>query len=186
LAISRARKDELVAEYRQELEKSSGMMFANYTAIPMGQVDDLRRNARKQNGQIFVVKNTLMGLVLKEAGLEPPEDLLTGPTMVAFCYKDVPAVAKLFRDFTKEVEESRFEIKGCLLDGEFLLGKRAAAVADLPSREEVLAQVLRTINAPATQAVGVVASGIRQILNVVNAYVTKLEEAGGEPAEAAA
>jgi ribosomal protein L10 len=59
------------------------------------------------------------------------------------------------------------------------------AIADLPTREELMAQVLRTINAPATQIAGVVASGIRQVMNVVQAYVDKLE-GGDTPAEAAA
>ncbi|MBN2007646.1 MAG: 50S ribosomal protein L10 [Anaerolineae bacterium] len=186
MAISRARKDELVAEYKQQLAKCNGIMFADYNALPMAQIDSLRRKAREQNGQIFVVKNTLLSLVLKEAGLKPPEDLLTGPTLAAFCYQDVTTVAKLFRDFAKEAEETRFVIKGCMLEGHFLSSKQAMAVADLPSREVMLAQVLRTINAPASQVVGVVASGIRQVLNVVKAYVDKLEETGGNSAEATA
>ncbi len=186
MAISRARKDELVAEYKQQLAKCNGIMFADYTALPMAQVDSLRRRAREKNSQIFVVKNTLLSLVLKEAGLKPPEDLLVGPTLVAFCHQDISAVAKLLRDFTKEAEENRFKVKGCLLEGHFLSAKQAVSVADMPSREVLLSQVLRTINAPASQVVGVVASGIRQVLNVVKAYVDKLEGTGENSAEVVA
>lgn len=186
MAISRVRKDELVADYKQQLTKCNGIMFANYTALPMAQIDSLRRKAREQNSQIFVVKNTLLSLVLKEAGLKPPEELLAGPTLAAFCYQDVSAVAKLFREFSKEAEENRFAVKGCLLEGHFLSAKQAVAVADMPSREVMLAHVLRSINAPASQVVGVVASGIRQVLNVVKAYVDKLEGSGGNSAEVTA
>ena len=186
MAISRVRKEELVAEYKQQLSESNGMIFADYRALTVARMQDLRRRAREQGGQIFVVKNTLLNLVLKEEGLKPPESLLTGATIVGFCHQDVPPMAQLFRDFTKEVEEERFAVKAGMMDGRFFSKAEALAIADLPSREQLLAQVLRTINAPATQVTGVVASGIRQVLNVVKAYVDKLEEAGGASAEAAA
>lgn len=185
MAISRERKDTLVAEYQQQYAESAGIIFADYSTLTVVQLQDLRRRAREQNGRVFVVKNTLFDLVLKKEQLTSPEGLMTGPTIVAFCHQDVPPLAKLFRDFAKEMEEDRFIIKGGLLDGDFLTPDQAKAIADLPSRTQLLAQVLRTINAPATQTVGVVASGIRQVLNVIKAYADKLEEAGGKTAEAA-
>lgn len=186
MAISRARKDELVAMYRQQLTESNGIVMADYTALSVAHMQDLRRKAREHNGQIFVVKNTLLEVVLKEENLEAPERLLAGPTVVAFCHQDVPPLAKLFREFSKDMEEGRFAVKGGLMEGNFLTLKETLAIADLPSRDVLLSQVLRTINAPATQMAGVVASGIRQVLNVLNAYADKLEEAGGASAEATA
>ncbi len=171
--------------YKQQLADSSGLVLADYTALTVAQVQNLRRQVREQQGQVFVVKNTLFSRVLRDAGMEPPEGLLTGPTLVAFCHQDVPPVAKVFREFAKEVEAERFTIKGGLLEGAFLSRQDTLAIADLPTRDELLAMVLRTINAPATQTAGVIASGIRQVLNVVKAYVDKLEE-GGASAEAAA
>jgi len=185
LAISRVRKEELIAEYKRQLSESSGVLFADYRALTVARMQGLRRKAREQNGQIFVVKNTLLDLAFKEEGLKSPEDLLTGSTIAVFCHQDVPPLAQLLRDFAKEVEEGRFVVKGCMMEGRFFSREDALAIADLPSREQLLAQVLRTINAPATQVTGVVAGGIRQVLNVVKAYVDKLEEAGGVTAEAA-
>jgi large subunit ribosomal protein L10 len=93
----------------------------------------------------------------------------------------------MMRTFAQSIEENRFVLKGGLLEGRLFGAKEAAAVADLPTRDELLAMVLRTINAPATQTAGVVASGVRQVVNVIKAYADKLEEeAGGVPAEAAA
>ena len=186
MAISRARKEELVAEYRQQLNDCSGVVMADYRALSVAQMQNLRHRVREQNAQIFVVKNTLFDLLLRERNLKAPRDLFTGTTIVAFCHRDVSPMAKLFLDFSKEMEEGRFKVKGGLLEGQFLSAAEMVAVADMPSREVLLAQVLGTINAPATQVAGVVASGIRQILNVVKAYVDKLEEAGGAPADAAA
>ncbi len=73
-----------------------------------------------------------------------------------------------------------------MIEGRIFGAAEAATVATLPTREELLAQVLRAINAPASQVVGVVVGGIRQVLNVVKAYVDKLEGAGGASADAEA
>ena len=186
MAISRERKEALVATYKQQFAESNGVVMADYTALTVSQMEDLRRKTREQNGQAFVIKNTLFNVVLKERGLEASEALLSGSTLVAFCHEEVPPVAKLFRDYVKEVEEGKFKVKGAIMEGRVLSAQEAQILADLPSREVLLSTVLRTINAPATQVVGVVASGVRQILNVVQAYVDKLEEAGGMPAEASA
>lgn len=186
MAISRKRKEALVATYKQQLAGSNGVVMADYTALTVSQMEYLRRKTREQNGQAFVIKNTLFNVVLKEQGLEAPEELMTGSTLVAFCHEEVPPVAKLFRDYVKEVEEGKFKVKGAIMEGRVLSPQETQVLADLPSREVLLSTVLRTINAPATQVAGVVASGIRQILNVVQAYVDKLEEAGGATAEASA
>ena len=186
MAISRERKEALVAAYQQQFAASNGVVMADYTALTVNQMQDLRRKTREQNGLAFVIKNTLFNVVLKEQGLEASDELLTGSTIVAFCHEEVPPVAKLFRDYVKEVEDGMFKVKGSIMEGRVLSAAETLALADLPSREVLLSTVLRTINAPATQVAGVVASGVRQILNVVQAYVDKLEEAGGTPAEAAA
>ena len=186
MAISRERKEELVALYKQQMAESNGVILANYTALTMPQMQSLRRRARKHDGQVFVIKNTLLDVVLKEQGMEAPEGFFTKPMMAAFCHQEVAPMAKLFLDFTKEATEEHFYIKGSIMEGHFLNQAQARALADLPTREVLLSQVLRTINAPATQVVGVVAGGIRQVLNVLQAYVDKLEGAGGATAEAAA
>jgi large subunit ribosomal protein L10 len=178
LAISRARKEELLEAYRQQMAESSGFLMAEYAALSVPQMQAIRRRTREEGGELFVVKNTLFELVLQESDVKVPEGM-TGPLVVAFAHKDVPSLAKLFREIAGSLEENRFVVRGGLLEGRFFDAREAAAVASLPTREELLAQVLRTINAPATQTVGVVAGGIRQVLNVVKAYADKLGEAAG-------
>ncbi len=186
MAISRARKEELVALYAEQLAQSDGIIFAHYTGLTVPQMQDLRRRVREVEGLAFVVKNTLLQRALTEKGISVPEGFLTGPMIVGFCHQDAPPVAKAFREFAKEMEEGRFILRGAVVDGTFYDEKAVLRLADLPSREQLLAQVLATINAPATQTVSVIASGIRQVLNVLQAYVDKLEEEGNKPAEAAA
>lgn len=189
MAISRTRKEELLEEYRQQTAESGGVLMAEYKALSVQQMQELRRQVHEQQGALYVIKNTLFRIVLEEQGAKVPEELVTGPTLGVFCHQDVSAVAKLLRDYAASAEEGKFRIKGGYMSGQILSEEEAIAVADMPSREELLAQVLRTINAPATQVVSVltnsggtpmvnvVASGVRQVVNVVKAYVTKLEEA---------
>jgi len=186
LAISRERKEELVALYKQQMAESNGVILANYSALTMPQMQNLRRRAQEYNGRVFVIKNTLLDVVLKEQGMEAPQGFFAKPIMAAFCHQEVAPVAKLFIDFTKEVTVDNFRIRGGVMEGRILNQAQAQSLADLPTREVMLSQVLRTINAPATQVVGVVAGGIRQVLNVLQAYVDKLEGKGGAAAPAAA
>lgn len=186
MAITRTRKTELVAEYESQLAQSQGVLMARYSALTVAQMEKLRRRVREQDGEVFVIKNTLFERALASQGIQAPPSLFAGPLLVVFCHKDVPPMAKLFRDFAKEVEEGRFVVHSALLEKRFYSAQEAVALADMPSRETLLAQVLGTINAPATQVAGVIAGGIRQIMNVLQAYVDKMNEAGQTPAEAAA
>ncbi|RLC90464.1 MAG: 50S ribosomal protein L10 [Chloroflexi bacterium] len=188
MAISHARKKELLSQYIEQLGQSQGIILAHYTKLTVPQLQALRRQAREQEGQIFVVKNTLLAVALKNHGLEVPTDLLTGPTLAAFCHKEAPPLAKIFKEFAKENrenEEKHFIIRGAIVEGHYYTAEQTRQLADLPGRDQLFAQVLRTINAPATQTAGVIAGGIRQVINVIKAYADKLEE-GGIPAEAAA
>ncbi|MFP4344033.1 MAG: 50S ribosomal protein L10 [Anaerolineales bacterium] len=185
MAISRERKEELLQEYREQLEQSQGMILAHYSGLTVAQMETLRRQARGEEGYVFVIKNTLLEKALEERDVAAPEEMLTGPTIVAFTHQDTPPLAKIFRDFSGEVEEGKFTLRGAFVDGRFYNATQARTLADLPTRDQLFARVLGTINAPATQVAGVVAGGVRQVLNVLQAYVDKLEE-GGTTAEAAA
>lgn len=185
MAITRNRKEELVAEYTRQLAQSQGVLMAHYAALTVAQMETLRRRVREQHGEVFVIKNTLFELTLAQQGIKTPAEAFGGPILVAFCHKDVPHMAKLFREFTKEMEEGRFRIWGALLEKQFYPAQQAATLADMPGREVLMAQVLGAINAPATQVAGVIAGGIRQIMNVVQAYVDKMKDAGA-PVETAA
>ncbi len=177
MAITKKRKEQLVQQYGERLEQSQGIIFADYRGLRVADMERLRRSIRETGSNIHVVKNRLLKLALAEAGLAVPNEWLEGSTAIAFCYTEVPPVAKAVADFAKNTP---LAIKGGLLDTTVLSGERIKDLAKLPSREVLLAQVLGTINAPATQVAGVVASGIRQVLNVLQAYVEKLE--GGSPA----
>jgi len=179
LAISKQRKDELVAQYAEQLKQSKGIILVDYRGLSVGDTNSIRNAMRPIGGRFQVVKNRLLALALKEAEMSLPGEWLLGPTAVGFCYDEVPPVAKVFTDTAKDLEA--LHIKGGLIGASVVEPEQVQAIADLPSREVLLGQVLGTINAPASQIVSVVASSLRQILNVLQAHVDKLQESDSTP-----
>lgn len=177
MAISRERKEELVTQYIEQLHRSHGFILADYRGLSVSDMGDIRRAMHPVSGQFQVVKNRLLALALEEVGVSVPEEWLTQPTAVSFCYDEVPPVAKTLMDAAKNVDTLR--ITGGFVSGSVITAEQVTTLADLPSREVLLAQVLGTINAPASRVAGVVTSGLRQILNVLQAYVDKLQESSG-------
>lgn len=177
MAISKKKKVELVAEYVDQLEQSKGLILADYRGLSVNDVSEIRKTMRPIGSKFQVVKNRLLILALKEVDLSLPAEWLIGPTAVSFCYDEVPPVAKVLTDAAKDFEA--LQIKGGVLGTSVVGADQVRAIADLPSREVLLAQVLGAINAPAAQVAGVVTSGVRQVLNVLQAYVDKLQESGG-------
>ncbi|MDY6877426.1 MAG: 50S ribosomal protein L10 [Chloroflexota bacterium] len=179
MSISKQQKVELVAQYVEQLKQSQGIIMADYQGMTVEDMSRVRHDMRPIGGKFQVVKNRLMMLALKEAEMSLPEEWLVGPTVVGFCYDDVPPVARVLRDVAKELGALR--IKGGLVGPEVISAMQVRAIADLPTREVLLARVLGTINAPASQLTGVIAGGIRQVLNVLQAHVDKLQESGSAP-----
>ncbi len=180
MAISRERKEELVAQYVQELRESQGVILTEYRGLTMKQLERVRNTLRPLGGSAHVVKNRLLARAVQETGTPLPGEWLDGPVAVQFCHGDVPTVVKALVEVAREMEPLR--IKGGILGTAVLSADEVRALATLPSREVLLAQVLGTVHAPASRMAGVVASGIRQVLNVIQAYVDKLEQAGSGPA----
>lgn len=189
MAISRERKEELIADYAEQLRLSKGFVLAEYSGLTHKKLEVIRRNLRPMGGVTRVVKNRLLLRALQDAGMSVPDEWLTGPVLVDFIHDEIPPVVKAMADAAREHEE--FQIKGGFLGGAVLNAAQVRTVADLPPREVLLAQVMGTINAPASRVTGVIASGIRQVLYALQAYVDKLEKAGAgaegsaQPAEAA-
>lgn len=172
MPITRERKEDLVAELTKELTKSQALILADYRGVPTAELAGLRNRLRGKAG-LHVVKNTLISLALERAGMAAPEDLLEGPTAIAFCYTDIAGPAKALNDFLKDKEA---KVKGAIMGTQVLRGSEATALANLPSREQLFGHLLGTINAPASQTAGVVAAGIRQVLYLLKARAEQLEK----------
>ncbi len=170
MAITRERKEELVALYQELLSATNGFILTENRGLTMGQMNDLRARLRDVQGRYVIAKNTLFGIALRDAGWPVPEDLLAGPTAVAFGDGNFPAVAKIVLAFARENEEI-FKIKGGVMAGQIITGQQVEAVSTLPSIDELRAQLAGLIVQPAAGLVSVLNVGTAQIVQVLQAYL---------------
>lgn len=171
MAITKERKEELVKEYSALIQKSEGLILIEYRGLDMKGMGPLRTKVREAAGELHVVKNTLARLALRQAGTTVPDDLFAQTTAIGFAFTDVPGVAKALTAFAKDSEFVK--VKGAVLGRKVLNSKEVEALAELPPLPVVRAQLLGLFQTPASRLAGVVASGVRQVVNVVKAYSEK-------------
>lgn len=185
MAISREKKEKLVAQYVEELNGSDGIIITDYRGLSVPEIQTLRAKIREAEGSYTVVKNTLAQLALHEAGLPAIDNLLIGPVGIGFCGQNLPGVAKMMTEFAKE--HDALVIKGGLIGRSVLDANEVNQLTKLPTIEVVRAQMLGLLNTPATQLagvlnapasqfVGVLSGGVRQLMNVLSAYAAKQPE----------
>ena len=178
-----------VAELVESFQGAAGAVLTEYRGLSVKQLQDLRR-ALGENAQYAVVKNTLTKIAATEAGVEGFDDLLVGPTAIAFINGDVVEAAKGLRDFAKA--NPALVIKGGLFEGKPLDAKEIAKLADLESREVLLAKLAGGMLASLTQAVQLLNAPIAQAARLAGALQAKAEQdpsilqgGAGTPAPAA-
>lgn len=182
MAITRARKEELLAQYKELLNQSGAIFLADYTGLNVKQVEALRNKAREAGGALHITKNTLLRKALEEEGLAVPSELLNGQIITGFVLGEIPSVAKTLTNYARD--EAKFVIRGGVLGKSALSAEDVKALATLPPLEQLRAQLLGMISAPARGVVSAVANGVRQLVNVLDAYAKQAE--GVESPEAAA
>jgi len=183
LAIDKKRKDELVTEYRDLLERSSAIFLTRYGGMTVKEMEALRLKIGDANGQINVTKNTLLGIALEQTDHVPPSELLNGQLATSFALGEASALAKVLVDQAKA--NDKLKIVGGMLGNRVLTPKEVESLATLPSLDQLRAQILGLINAPAQGIVSAVTNGVRQVVNVLDAYAKKDENAAAPDAAAA-
>jgi len=168
LAISRKRKQDLVAGYVELLKQSKAVFLSNYNGLGVKQMEVLRGEVRKADGAFQITKNTLLALALKEAGLPAPMELLEGQVAAGFALKEAPSLAKAMAEFADNDEQ--FELTGGIMGSDVLSAEQIKVLAKLPSIDELRAQIIGLINGPARGLATVIGSGVRQVVNVLDAY----------------
>jgi large subunit ribosomal protein L10 len=188
--MARPDKAAAVAEIVDSFNESAGAVLTEYRGLTVKQLQELRR-ALGENANYAVVKNTLTKLAAKEAGVEGFDDLLNGPTAIAFINGDVVEAAKGLRDFAKA--HPALVIKAGYVDGASMDAKEIAKLADLESREVLLGKLAGAMLASLSQAVYLLNAPIAQVARLAGALQTKAEQdptilqgGAGEPVAAAA
>lgn len=175
MAINRQKKEELVATYKELIKNSSALVFTNYKGTKVSQLRSLRVKLKDTNTTYVVVKNTLLGIALKESGRVVPEQLLIGTNGVAFLGEDIAKGVKALNEWIKSAKV--LEVTGALLESSVVQGKAAEALADLPNKEQTRAMLLGAISAPARSLVQIINAPGASLARVVNAHAEQKEAA---------
>jgi large subunit ribosomal protein L10 len=162
-----------VAELVESFQESAGAVLTEYRGLTVKQLQNLRRSLG-ENADYAVVKNTLTKIAATEAGIEGFDALLTGPTAIAFINGDVVEAAKGLRDFARA--NPSLVIKGGVLEGKSLDAAEIAKLADLESREVLLARLAGGMLASLSQAVYLLNAPLAQVARVAGALQAKAEE----------
>ena len=171
--MARPDKAAAVAEIVDSFNDSAGAVLTEYRGLTVKQLQDLRR-ALGENANYAVVKNTLTKLAAKEAGVEGFDDLLNGPTAIAFINGDLVEAAKGLRDFAKA--NPALVIKGGFVDGAPMDAREIAKLADLESREVLLGKLAGAMLASLSQAVYLLNAPIAQVARLAGALQAKAEQ----------
>ena len=174
-------KDAAIAELTEKFRSSSAAVLTEYRGLTVAQLSQLRTSMR-EHATYAVVKNTLTKRAAADAGITGFDEHLQGPSAIAFVTGDPVEAAKGLRDFAKANPE--LVIKAGLLDGKPLSVAEITKLADLESRETLLAKLAGAMNASLTQAVYLFAAPLSQTARVIDALRAKVEQEGGQDAAA--
>jgi large subunit ribosomal protein L10 len=177
------RKQESLETLHTSFSRASIAIITDYrgeaNGLTVKQVTELRGKLREKNGEYRVAKNTLTKRVAKELGIEGLDAFLEGPTAIAFGYDDPASVAKAVLDYSNDNKPTQLPaVRGAVLDGKVLGKEQLKAIADLPSREVLMAQLMGLILSPHRNILGVMNAPGRQVATVVDAWRKKQEEGG--------
>jgi large subunit ribosomal protein L10 len=139
-------KQELVAEIKERLSSSGGLILADYRGLSVKDMRALRTSLRETGGEATVYKNSLAQIAIRELELPNLDEFLAGPTVFVFTPEDPVATAKALLMFSKE--NKVFAFKGGLIEGNVVSAESVKAIASLPSREELIAKLMGTMLNP--------------------------------------
>lgn len=176
MPLSRQQKIDLVDKYKGGLATAPHAFLLNYQGISVPQDTELRAKIRESGGQYLVVKNSLALLAIEGGPLEQLKELFDGPVAVAYSEDDVVGLAKALTESAKDIKA--IEVTGALVNGEQVPATQVQEIADLPSREELIAKLLFLLQSPITRFARVLAAIPRDFVMVLEQVRQKKEESG--------
>lgn len=165
---------QIVSEAESKFKDSKLLIFADCSGLSANDANIFRRELKKNNVELKVMKNTLSSIILKKIGIDGMESYVSGPTAIAFCNGDEVVASKLFEDFRKGHEG--FKIKAGILNNKVLESTMIQAMAKLPKREVLLSKLLTTMQSPILRLVNVLQSPTIGLINLINAKIKTIEK----------
>ena len=150
----------------ESLSKAKAVYFTEFHGLNVGEITNLRSEFFKADVEFKVAKNTLVKLAAKENNIDVDDELLKGSTALAISYDEPVTPAKVIKEFRKDSDLP--EVKGILFDGEFVPGSEYNRLADLPSKEELLAKLVSMLNNPLQKLVSTINAPIQNTLGALN------------------
>ncbi len=160
-------KIDLVKNLRDRIKKAKSITVVNYVGLDVNNINDLRSRIKEQKAESLVTKNTLLKLAFEEEGIKDKEIAphLKGPTAVIFAYEDPISYIKAIYEFAKEFELPK--VKFSIIEGIFTAADRVEQISELPTKEQLLAQVVGGIKSPITGLVNVLSGTRNSLVNVL-------------------
>jgi large subunit ribosomal protein L10 len=175
MAVTRADKEAELQQLESAFKGSDSAILVDYKGLTVPQVTELRRQIRTAKGSYKVVKNTIARRALKGTSFEPLDKYFEGTTAIAYTAKDPVALAKTLTTFAKTAPT--LQIKAGVVQGKAIKPADVGDLASLPSKPELYARLLGTMNAPMVQLVTVLSAVPRDLMNVLVAAEKKRKEA---------
>jgi large subunit ribosomal protein L10 len=173
--VIRPAKAESVESITKKFSAAKSIFLTDYSGLTVEAITQLRRTMRKSGAEYLVVKNTLARISARQAGCDAIVPHLDGPTAVALGMNDPVAPAKIIADFVK-ADREKPKIKACLLEGQLYEGAKAIELAMLPSRDELIARLMRALNSPMAGMAQVLSGVLRKFVYALNAIAEKKNE----------
>jgi len=165
--VELASKKAVVQVVKEKFESAQGVVLTDYRGLDVAEVTELRAKLREAGVEYRVIKNTMTRFAVNEIGIEGLDPYLVGPTAIAFGAEDPVRPAKVLFDFAKE--HKNLEIKAGILEGQVIDMDGVKVLADLPSREVLLSQVVRGMQTPLTGFAVVLQANLRKFVYVLDA-----------------
>lgn len=175
MAKSREQKGEIIRNLKAKIAKSNSIVFTKFNQFGVKDNEDLRNQLKKENGEFYVAKKTLLKLALEDSnisGLEPKE--FDGKVAAVFSYGDEIAATKVVDKFrSNKDKEGKIDFVGGIMEGRFISAEEVKALAKLPGRQELYAKLVGSINAPVSGFVNALAGNLRNLVCVLKAIEEK-------------
>jgi len=160
-------KKVLVEDLNKIAQEAFSVIAVDYRGTNVPELTNLRKEAKNQSVQLKVIKNTLAKRALENTKFDSLNDILTGPTLLAFSMDDFQSAAKLIKDFA--ANEESFEVKGLSIGEGFLEPNELKALASLPSKEEAISMLLGLMQAPLNKLASTLNEVPSQLVRTINA-----------------
>jgi large subunit ribosomal protein L10 len=164
--VARPEKEAVVKELTDKFTSAKSLVITDYLGLNVAEMTELRSKLREAGVEFKVVKNTLATIAANDVEMEEMTEYFSGPTAIAFDEDDAVSPAKVLVEFAKDHEV--LEIKAGLLNGEIISKEKVESLAEIPSREELLAKAFASMKAPLSGLVNVLQGNIRGLVQVLN------------------